>query len=75
MGSLSLYRRIEVLEKLYSAGSGSLAEGPEGWREAMSASLRQAEEKAAAEEAQGDSRRRRAVANLYTLLEREPDGA
>jgi hypothetical protein len=31
MGSLSLYRRIEVLEKLYSAGSGNLAEGPEGW--------------------------------------------
>jgi hypothetical protein len=49
----SLEQRIGNLEKLYSAGSGSLAEGPEGWREAMSASLRLAEEKAAAEEAQG----------------------
>ena len=41
----------------------------------MAASLRLAEEKAAAEEAQGDSRRRRALANLYTFFERRPDGA
>jgi len=75
MGSLSLNRRIEVLEKLYSAGSGNLAEGPAGWREAMSGSLEQAEEKAAVEEAQGDSRRRHALDDLYTFLEREPDGA
>jgi hypothetical protein len=71
----SLEQRIGNLEKLYSAGSGSLAEGPEGWREAMSASLRLAEEKAAAEEAQGDLRRRHALDNLYKLMKREPDGA
>jgi hypothetical protein len=66
----SLASRIEVLERRYSAGSGSLAEGPEGWREAMSASLRLAEEKAAAEEAQGDLRRRHALDSLYRFLER-----
>jgi hypothetical protein len=40
MGSLE--RRVADLEKLCSAGSGNLAEGPEGWREKMAASLRQA---------------------------------
>jgi hypothetical protein len=71
----SLEQRIGNLEKLYSAGSGSLAEGPEGWMETMAASLRLAEEKAAAEEAQGDSRRRSALANLYKFMGRRPDGA
>ena len=73
MGSQA--RHIADQEKLYSAGSGNLAEGPAGWREAMSGSLEQAEEKAAVEEAQGDSRRRHALDDLYTFLEREPDGA
>jgi hypothetical protein len=36
-------------------------EGLEGWREAMSASLRRAEQRAAADEAQGDLRRRVAL--------------
>jgi hypothetical protein len=66
----SLEQRIGNLEKLYGAGSGSLAEGPEGWREAMSASLRQAEQKARDEEAQGDSRRHHALDSLYRFLER-----
>ena len=64
----SLEKRLAHLERLYSAAPGNLAEGPEGWREAMSASLRLAEEKAAAEEAQGDSRRRSALANLYKFM-------
>ena len=68
MGSLA--KRIVAVEKLYSAGSVNLAEGPEGWREAMSASLRRAEQKARAEEAQGDSRRRHALDSLYRFLER-----
>jgi len=71
----SLEKRITNLERLYSTGSGNLAEGPEGWREKLAASLRRAEEKAAAEEAQGDSRRRHALDNLYKFMERRPDGA
>ena len=71
----SLEKRIADLERLYSAGSGNLAEGLEGWREKMAASLRRAEEKAAAEEAQGHSRRRFALGNLYRSMERRPDGA
>jgi hypothetical protein len=71
----NLAKRLADLERLYSAGSGNLAEGPEGWRDKMAASLRRAEEKAAAEEAQGDSRRRLALDNLYKLMKREPDGA
>jgi hypothetical protein len=71
----NLAKRLADLERLYSAGSGNLAEGPEGWRDKMAASLRRAEEKAAAEEAQGDSRRRHALDNLYKLMKREPDGA
>jgi hypothetical protein len=62
--------RIRALERLYSTDSGSLAEGPEGWGEKMAASLRRAEEKATAEEAQGDLRRRVALDSLYRLLER-----
>jgi len=71
----SVDKRLENLEKHYSAASRNLAEGPEGWREAMSASLRRAEQKATDEEAQGDSRRRRALGNLYKFMEREPDVA
>jgi hypothetical protein len=71
----SLEKRIADLERLHSAGSGNLAEGPEGWREKMAASLKRAEEKAAAEEAQGDLRRRLALGNLYKSMERRPDGA
>lgn len=71
----SLEKRIADLERLYSAGSGNLAEGPEGWREKMAASLKRAEEKAAAEEAQGDLRRRLALGNLYKFMERRPNEA
>jgi hypothetical protein len=69
----SLEKRVADLEKLYS--TATRADGPEGWRERMAVSLRQAEEKAAAEEAQGDSRRRSALANLYKFMGRRPDGA
>jgi hypothetical protein len=69
----SLAKRIEVLERLYS--TDTRADRPEGWREKMAASLRRGEEKAALEEAQGDSRRRHALDNLYNLMKREPDGA
>ena len=69
----SLEKRIEVLEKLYS--NDTRADRPQGWREKMAASLRRAEEKAAAEQAQGDSRRRLALGNLYKFMERRPDGA
>jgi hypothetical protein len=71
----SLEKRLADLERLYSAGSGNLAQRPEGWREKMAAALRRGEEKAALEEAQGDSRRRHALDNLYKLMKREPDGA
>jgi hypothetical protein len=69
----SVEKRIEVLEKLYSTDTRT--NRPEGWREKMAASLRRAEEKATAEEAQGDSRRRLALGNLYKFMERRPDGA
>jgi len=69
----SLEKRIEVLEKLYS--TDTRADRPEGWREKMAASLRRAEEKAALEEAQSDSRRRLALDNLYKFIKREPDEA
>jgi len=71
----SLEKRLADLERLHSASSGNLAEGPQGWREKMAATLRRGEEKAALEEAQGDSRRHHAVDNLYKLMKREPDGA
>jgi hypothetical protein len=72
MGSLE--RRIEDLERLHS--TATRADGPpEGWMETMSASLERAEEKAAAEEAQGDLRRRLALGNLYKFMERRPDEA
>jgi hypothetical protein len=67
----SLGKRIEVLEQLYS--TSTRADGPERWREKMAASLRRAEEKAAAEESQGDSRRCCALGNLYKFMERKPD--
>ena len=66
MGGLD--KRIQALERLYSTDSGSLAQGPEGWREAMSASLERAEARDAAEEALGDLRRRVALNKLYQLL-------
>ena len=69
----SLEKRVADLEKLYS--TATRADGPEGWMETMVASLRLAEEQAAAEEAQGDSRRRSALANLYKFMERRPEGA
>ena len=69
----SLEKRVADLEKLYS--TATRADGSEGWREKMAASLRRAEEKAALEEAQGDSRRRHALDNLYKFMERRPDGA
>jgi hypothetical protein len=71
----SLEKRLAHLERLYSAAPGNLAEGPEGWREKLATTLRRGEEKAALEEAQGDSRRRHALDNLYKLMKREPDGA
>ena len=69
----SLEKRLADLEMLYSTDTH--ADRPEGWREKMAASLRCAEEKAAAEESQGDSRRRLALGNLYKFMERRPDGA
>jgi hypothetical protein len=71
----SLEKRLADLERLYSAGSGNLAEGPQGWQEKMAATLRRGEEKAALEEAQGDSRRRHALDTLYKFMKREPDEA
>jgi hypothetical protein len=65
-----LERRIADLEKLYSAGSGNLAEGSQGLREQMSASLERAEQRATDEEAEGDLRRRHALDGLYRFLER-----
>lgn len=70
-----LEKRITNLERRCSAAPGNLAEGPAEWREKMAASLRRAEEKAAAEEAQGDSRRRHALRSLYEFMKQEPDGA
>jgi hypothetical protein len=64
----SLKKRVADLEKLYS--TATRADGPGGWMETMAASLRRAEEKDAAEEAQGDSRRRHALDSLYRFLER-----
>jgi hypothetical protein len=69
----SLAKRIADLERRYSVDTR--ADRPEGWREKMAASLRRGEEKAALEEAQGDSRRRHALDNLYKFMKREPDGA
>jgi hypothetical protein len=71
----SLEKRLAHLERLYSAAPGNLAEGAEGWREKLATTLRRGEEKAALEEAQGDSRRRHALDNLYKFMKREADGA
>jgi hypothetical protein len=69
----SLEKRVADLEKLYS--SATRADQPGGWMETMSASLERAEARAAAEEAQGDSRRH-ALDALYQLLSGdEPYGA
>ena len=71
----SLGKRIrgprEALQRRFREPSN----GPEGWQEKIAASLKRAEEKAAAEEVQGDSRRRHALDNLYKFMERRPDGA
>jgi hypothetical protein len=65
----NLEKRIADLERLCSADSGNPEEGSLGRREAMSASLRRAEEKAATEEAaQGDLRRRHALDSLFKFL-------
>jgi hypothetical protein len=67
MGSLE--RRIADLERPHSTATHA-DWPPEGWMETMSASLERAEEKAAVEEAQGDSRRCHALDSLYRFLER-----
>ena len=72
----SIDRRIEDLERLYGmpvAEGDSAAEELEEKREALRVKLRLAEEKAAAEEAEGDSRRRRALDELYKWMERRED--
>ena len=69
----SLEQRIGNLEKLYSIDAR--VDRPEGWREAMSASLERAQGRAAAEEGEGDLRRRVALTKLYKFLSGdEPHG-
>ena len=70
----SLEKRIADLERLYSTDLGNPAGSPEGRREKMAASLRRAEERAAAEEAQGDTRRRHALDELYKSMKRRQKG-
>jgi hypothetical protein len=77
---VGIERRIESLEKLYQGssaayGDGGAAEELERRRERMRANLKRAEEKAAAEEAQGDSRRRHALDELYKSMKRGRGGA
>jgi hypothetical protein len=65
-------RRIQALEKLYegnSAGYENRAAELERRREEMRDNLKRAEERAAEEEAQGDSRRRRALEDLYKWMQ------
>jgi hypothetical protein len=64
----SLESRIEALEKLYGADQGEVLDDVR--EERMRSALRLAEEKAAAEEAQGDTRRRRALNELHKWMER-----
>jgi hypothetical protein len=71
-------RRIQNLEKLYQGSSAAYensgaAEELERRREKMKANLGRAEEKAAAEEPQGDTRRRHALDELYKSMERRND--
>jgi hypothetical protein len=73
-------RRLQNLEKLYQGNSAAYedsgaAEGRERRREKMQTNLKRAEERAALEEAQGDSRRRRALDNLYKSMKGGRGGA
>jgi hypothetical protein len=70
---VGIERRIQNLEKLYQGTSAAYedsgaAEELERRREKMKANLEHAEERAALEEAQGDSRRRHALDNLYKSM-------
>jgi hypothetical protein len=72
-------RRIRNLEKLYQGNSAAYedsgaAEGLKRRREKMKANLERAEERAALEEARGDSRRRRALDDLYRSMKRGRGG-
>jgi hypothetical protein len=74
-----LETRVESLEKLYQGSStayenSEAAEELERRREKMKANLGRAEEKAAAEEAQGDTRRRHALDELYRSMKRRQKG-
>jgi hypothetical protein len=76
----NIARRVASLEKLYQGASApyedsGTAEELERRREKMRADLRRAEEKAAAEEAQGDTRRRHALDELYKSMKRRQKGA
>lgn len=64
---MGIERRLADLEKLYNAEHGPDLE--EGWEERMRASLSLAEEKAAAEEAEGNTSRRRVLEELYRWME------
>jgi len=73
-------RRIQNLEKLYQGNSATYedsgaAEELERRREKMKANLKRAEERASLEEAQGDSRRRHALDDLYRSMKRGRGGA
>jgi hypothetical protein len=73
-------RRIQRLEKLYQGSSAAYedsgaAEELERRREKMKANLERAEERAALEEAQGDSSRRHALENLYKSMKGGLGGA
>ena len=77
---MGIDRRIQNLEKLYQGNSAAYedsgaAEELERRREKMEANLERAEERAALEEAQGDSRRRQALDNLYKSMKRGRGGA
>jgi hypothetical protein len=69
---VGIERRLADLEKLYNADHGPDLE--EGWEERMRASLSLAEERAAGEEAEGGTSRRRALDELYRWMERREDG-
>jgi hypothetical protein len=74
-----LGKRVESLETFYEGGlaayeDSGAAEELERRREKMRAGLRRAEEMAAAEEAQGDTRRRHALDELYKSMKRRQKG-
>ena len=77
---MGIDRRIQNLEKFYQGSSAAYedsgaAEELERRREKMRANLKRAEERAALEEAQGDSRRRHALDELYKSMKRGRGGA